>query len=92
MHHPLSPSPIIHIMSLGPFAIPNDNIDSCPGGQRTNPNNAVKTINGNRYSMYTTGMLWIEEDTTKDASYRSDRHVVHVLCDKIRKMWDVVAL
>ena len=86
---------IIHIMSLasfGPFAIPNENIRRCAGGQRINPNNVAKTINRNRYFIYTTGILWIEEDITKDASYRCDGHVVPVICDKIRKVWDMVPL
>ena len=81
---------IIHIMPLcpfGPLAIPNENIRRCPGGQQTNPNDVAKTINGNRYSI-----LWIEEDITKDASYRSDGHAVHVMCAKIRKVWDMVPL
>ena len=86
---------IIHIVSLcpfGPLAIPNENIRQCPRGQRTNPNNVAKTINGNRNFMYTTGLLWIEENITKDASYRSNGHVDHVMCVKIRKLWDMVPL
>ena len=86
---------IIHIMSLypfGPLAIPYENIRRCPRGQRTNPNNVAKTINGNRYFIYTTGIFWIEEDITKDASYTSDGHAVHIMCDKIRKVWDMVPL
>ena len=72
---------IIHIMFLcpfGPLAIPNENIRSFPRGQRTNPNNIAKIINGNRYFIYTTGIPWIEEDITKDASYRSDGHAIHI--------------
>ena len=37
---------IIHIMPLapfGPFAIPNENIRRCPGGQRRNPNDRQLT-------------------------------------------------
>ena len=78
---------IIHILSLassGPFAIPNENICRCPGDQWTNLINVAKTINDNRYFIYTTGILWIEEDITKDASYRSDGHAIHVMCDKIK--------
>ena len=86
---------IIHIMPLapfGPFAIPNENIRQCPRGQWTNPNDVPNTINGNRYFRYTTSIFWIEEDITKDASYGSDGHIVRVMCDKIRKVWDVVPL
>ena len=84
---------IIHIMPLapfGPFAIPNENIRRCPGGQRTNPNDVPKTIHGNLYFICTTSIFWIEKDITKDASYGSNGHVVQVMCDKIRKVWDVV--
>ena len=86
---------IIHIISLiafWPFAIPNQNIRRCPGGQRTNPNDVPKAINGNPYFIYTANIFWIEEDITKDASYGSDGHVVHVMCDKIQKVWDLVPL
>ena len=31
---------------FGPFAIPNENIRRCPVGQRTNPNDVPKSING----------------------------------------------
>ena len=86
---------IIHTMSQNPFgppAIPNENIHRRPRGQRTNPNDVAKTINGNCYFIYTTGISWIEEDITEDASYTSDGHVVHIMRDKIRKMWDMVPL
>ena len=86
---------IIHIMPLAPFrpfAIPNENIRRCPRGQRTNPNDVTKTINGNRNFTYAPGVFRIKEDITKDASYGSDGHVVHVMRDKIRKVWDVVPL
>ena len=86
---------IIHIMSLypsGSLAIPNENIRRCPRGQRTNPNDVAKTINGNCYFIYTTGIFWIEEDITEGASYTSDGHVVHIMCDEIRKVWDIVPL
>ena len=52
-------NPIIHIMPLAPFrhfAIPNENIRRCPGGQRTNPNDGTKTINGNRNFIYAPGL------------------------------------
>ena len=52
----------------------------------------AKTINGNRYFIHTTGIFWIEEDITKDASCTSDGHAVHIMCDKIRKVWDMVPL
>ena len=86
---------IIHIMSLypfGPLAIPNENILRCPRGQRTNLNNVARTINGNRYFIYTTGIFRIEEDIKKDASYTSDGHAVHIMRDKIGKVWDMVPL
>ena len=86
---------IIHIMPLAPFRsfmIPNENIRRCPGGQPTNPNDVTKTINGNRNFIYAPGVFQIEEEITKDASYGSDGHAVHVMCDKIRKVWNVVPL
>ena len=91
---------ILHLMSLypfGPLAIPNENIRRCLRGQGTNPNNVAKTINGNGYFIYgyfiyTSGIFWIEEDITKDASYTSDGHAVHRMCDNIRKVWDMVPL
>ena len=86
---------IIHIMPLapfGPFAIPNENIRRCPGAQWTNPNNVPKTINGNRYFIHTTSIFWIEDEITKDASYGSDGHAINVMCDKIRKVWDMAPL
>ena len=55
-------------------------------GQRTNPNDVTKTINGNRNFVYAPGVFGIEEDITNDASYGSDGHAVHVMCDKIRKV------
>ena len=77
---------------FGPLAIPNENIRRCPRGQRTNPTNVAMTINGNRYFIHTTGILRFEEDITKDASYTSDGHAVHIMCDKIGKVWDMVPL
>ena len=53
---------IIHLMPLAPFrpfAIPNENTCQCLGGQRTNPNDVPKTINGNRYFIHTTSILRI---------------------------------
>ena len=50
---------IIHLMPLypfGPLAIPNENIHRCSRGQQTNPNDVAKTINGNCYFIYTTGI------------------------------------
>ena len=66
MHHL-----IIHIMSL-PLSIPNKSIRRCPRGQQTNPNNVAKTTNGNHYSLYTTGILWIEEDITLGSPWRGE--------------------
>ena len=83
----------IHIMSLcpfGPLAIPNENIRRCPRGQRANPNNVAKNINGNLYFFYATGIFRIEEDITKNASYTTDGHAVHIMCQKIGKVWDMV--
>ena len=72
---------IIHIMPLAPFrpfAIPNENICRCPGGQRTNPHDVTKTINGNRNFIYTPGVFRIKQDITKDASYGCNGHAVYV--------------
>ena len=52
----------------------------------------VKTINGNRYFICTTHIFRIEEDITKDASCTTNGHVVHILCQKIGKVWDMVPL
>ena len=67
MHHPwsLSHNPYNVPSPFGPLAISNENICQCLGGQGTNPNNVAKTINGNHYFIYTTGILGIEEDITK---------------------------
>ena len=49
----------INTMSLAPFrpfAIPNQNIRRCPGGQRTYPNDVPKAINGNCYFVHTSGI------------------------------------
>ena len=61
---------IIHIMSFcifAPFVIPNENICRCPRAQQTNPNNVAKTINGNRYFICTTTLIWIEDNITNGA-------------------------
>ena len=68
------------------------NCSKCKRGQRTNTNIVAKTVNGNCYFLHTTGILWIEEDITKDASYRSDGHAVHVMYGKIGKVWGMVPL
>ena len=80
---------INHIMSLGhfrSFAIPNEHIHQCPGGQWTNPNNVAESVHGNRYFVCTTGILWIEK--TSQRMPPSNGHAIHILCDKIRKLWD----
>ena len=94
MHHPWSQShnPYNLPLPFWPLAIPNENIHRCPRGQQTNPNDVARTINGNRYFIYTTGIFWIEEDITKDASCTSDGNAIHIMCDKIRKVWDMVPL
>ena len=70
MHHPWSQYHNPFNVPL-PFWAPRDPKCRCRRGQRTNPTNVAKTINGIRYFIHTTSILWIEEDITKDASYRS---------------------
>ena len=77
MHHPWSQS---HNPYNGPCSF------------SANPTDVLKAIDGNRCFIYTTGMFWFEEDITKDASYGSDGHPAHAMCDKTRKVWDVVPL
>ena len=89
MYHPWSQSHNPY-NTLGPFAIPHENTRRCPGGQQTNPNDVPKTINGNRYFIYTTSIFWVEEDITKDAPYGSDGHAIHVMCDKIKTIFQPI--
>ena len=75
-----------------PFTIPNENIRRCPGGQRTDPNDVAKAVNGNRNFIYAPGVFRIKQDIIKDASYGSNGHAIHVMRHKIWKVWDVVPL
>ena len=61
---------------------------NCP----TNPHDVAKAVNGNRNFIYAPGAFWIKLDITKDASYGSNGHAIHVMRHKIRKVWDVVPL
>ena len=66
------------------------NIESCKGWLKTKCG-MCRCMN-NVYFIYTTGILWLEEDITKNAFYRRDGHAVQVMCDKIKKVWNMVPL